>query len=450
MRREMHAASFRAFCKEVEYPLERFQHTIVRAAFASERELCVLLPRGNGKTTLMAALAVHHLLTTKRPAAYVAAASREQASILFEAAREIAEHPSLRGRITIRHLELRVPGGFLRVLAADALKLHGLTPSWIALDEYHAHPDDGVYQALRTSLLKRPDARMHVISSAPEDAATPLGRLRSRALASPHVKRRGSLTEAHGGSLRLLEWAVPENVTPTPAAAKKANPASWITVEALREQHAAVSELAWLRFHCNRIAGRLHAWLAPGAWAACAGEPRFEPGERVTIGADLGGGERSTSAVAWISEPRADGRRHVGVEIFDGEASGTEAGDFVTELCERFTVQEVAADPWQANILLDALTERSITASAFPQSDARMIPASERLARAVREQRLLHDGDERLSAHVHAATARTTRRGWRLHRPGSDPIDGIVALAVALDRAESYAEQPAPQLLGWL
>jgi phage terminase large subunit-like protein len=445
----MSAASFRGFCKQVGYPLEPFHWKIVAAAFAPERELVVLLPRGNGKTSLFAALAVYHLLHVERPAAYVAAASREQARVLWEIAADVARHPSLKGRISIRHLELRAPGGFLRVLASDALKLHGLTPSLVLIDELHAHPDDSVYLAMRTSLLKRSDARMCTISTAPEDAATPLGRLRARALAQPLVIRRGALTDARGGSLRMLEWAVPDGVEATPAKAKRANPASWITLDALTDQRAAVSDHAWLRFHCNRIAGRERAWLPGGAWQACAGDVRFEPGERITVGCDLGGGERSTSAVVWLSEPRDDGRRHLGCAIFDGESSGTDAGEFVTELCASFTVTEVAADPWQANLLLEALEQRGITAVAYPQSDSRMQPASERLYHAIIEQRLVHDGDEQLAAHVHAASAKTTRRGWRLHRAGAQPIDAAVALGIALDRAEQPAEQPA-QLLGWL
>jgi phage terminase large subunit-like protein len=440
------AASFRAFSKQISFPLEPFQKKISRAAFENERELVVLLPRGNGKTTLCGALAVHHLLTTDRPAAYVAASSREQARILFEAARDFATHPAVAERIVVRHLELRANNGFLRVLAADALKLHGLTPSAVWLDEYHAHPDDEVYVALRTAMMKRPGARMVVISTAPADAHTPLGRLRARALAAPHVQRRGPLTTAYGASLRLLEWSVPDGVKPTPAAAKRANPASWITLEALREQHAAVGELPWLRFHCNRIAGRQRAWLPPGAWAACEGETSFEPGERIWIGADLGGGDRSTSAVVYLNA-----KLHVGCEVFDGESSATEAAEFIEELAETFTVVEAAYDPWQGALLAEAMEQRGLVAVQFPQSDSRMQPASERLHRAVVERRLVHDGDLVLASHVHAATAKQTRRGWRLHRPGADPIDAAVALAIGLDRAEQPVPEIEPvRMLGWL
>ena len=54
----------------------------------------------------MAAIALHHLITVPSAAVYCAAASREQARILFEAAAMFArelDHPN----IVVRHLELR-------------------------------------------------------------------------------------------------------------------------------------------------------------------------------------------------------------------------------------------------------------------------------------------------------------------------------------------------------
>jgi phage terminase large subunit-like protein len=88
---------------------------------------------------------------------------------------------------------------------------------------------------------------------------------------------------------------------------------------------------------------------------------------------------------------------------------------------------------------------------SFPQTDSRLIPASQRLYDAVIERRLVHPDDPRLNAHVHAAISRTSRRGWRIDRPGQGPgeqVDGVLALAMALDRA-SY--KPAEvKLLGWI
>lgn len=142
----------------------------------------------------------------------------------------------------------------LRVLAADAPRLHGLTPSLAIIDELHAHPSDDVYLAMRTAMLKRPGSKLLVISTAGQGADSPLGRLRGRALAQPSIRRTGALTDARGPSLRLLEWSVPEDTDiDDMREVKKANPASWITVDALAEQPEAVAEVAFRCFHCKSV-----------------------------------------------------------------------------------------------------------------------------------------------------------------------------------------------------
>jgi phage terminase large subunit-like protein len=177
---------FLRFAKAVDLDLEPFQRKIARTILQDPSETVVLLPRGQGKSRVVGVLAVHHLLTTSRASVYLAAASREQAAVVFEYARDAAQHPALDGALVVRHLELRAPdGGRLRVVASDAPKLHGLTPTFAVVDELHAHRDDEVYLALKTAMLKRPGARMVTISTAGQGAESPLGRLRARALAQP-------------------------------------------------------------------------------------------------------------------------------------------------------------------------------------------------------------------------------------------------------------------------
>lgn len=92
------ARAFARFCEELGRPLEPFQRKIAAAAFGPERELAVVLPRGNAKSSLAAALAVHHLTTVERPAVVLGAGSREQARVVFELARDLAAHHSLSER----------------------------------------------------------------------------------------------------------------------------------------------------------------------------------------------------------------------------------------------------------------------------------------------------------------------------------------------------------------
>src|SRR4051794_30220478 len=63
---------FRAFCKLVGLTIEPFQALILLEVFDGRRELLVLIPRGNGKTTLFSALALWHLLTHPAPRVYLA------------------------------------------------------------------------------------------------------------------------------------------------------------------------------------------------------------------------------------------------------------------------------------------------------------------------------------------------------------------------------------------
>jgi phage terminase large subunit-like protein len=85
----------------------------------------------------------------------------------------------------------------------------------------------------------------------------------------------------------------------------------------------------------------------------------------------------------------------------------------------------------------------------FPQTNERLVPASERLYRAIIEKRLRQPSDPVLNRHVAAAIARDTRRGWRIDKASSrHQIDAVTALAMALEEAE---RKPEPvKLLGWL
>jgi phage terminase large subunit-like protein len=85
----------------------------------------------------------------------------------------------------------------------------------------------------------------------------------------------------------------------------------------------------------------------------------------------------------------------------------------------------------------------------FNQNDQRMVPASERLYSAIVDRRLTLPNDPELARHSANATAKHSRRGWRISKPDDRThIDGIVALAMAVERAE---HRPEPvELLGWL
>jgi hypothetical protein len=95
-------ARFKRFCAEIlDLRLEPFQVKIAHEVFSDRRETLVLLPRGNGKSTLLAAIGLWHLLSAEQPQVAVGAASREQAAVLFDISRQMASHPAIASRAEI-------------------------------------------------------------------------------------------------------------------------------------------------------------------------------------------------------------------------------------------------------------------------------------------------------------------------------------------------------------
>jgi hypothetical protein len=78
-----------------------------------------------------------------------------------------------------------------------------------------------------------------------------------------------------------------------------------------------------------------------------------------------------------------------------------------------------------------------------------MVPASDRLYRAVVEHRLVLPDHPEMREHMANTIAKHSRRGWRLDKPSLDtPNDSIIALCMALEALEN---QPEPvRVHGWL
>ena len=374
-----------------------------------------------------------------------AAASREQASHLFDKARGYAlANASVRSRLTITRRDLRtVTDGRLMVVSADAEKQLGHDPSLIFVDELCAHRSDDLYLALRTSLVKRPEAKMITISTAGVGADSPLGQLRQRALSLPHVERDGTFTRATGSGLAMLEWQLPEE-WPLERA-HEANPATWVTHERLEDQREAVHDSACRRFHAYQWTAVENFWLPPGAWQACAADYTIESGEPVWVGVDVGG-SRAASAVVWLTDDL-----RLGCEVFEGTEAVLAVEARVRRLAGEQDVRAALYDPWlfeQAALELEA---EGLTTVAFPQSHSRMVPASENLFSAVVEGRLKQPNDETLNRHAAAAIAKDTPRGWRLDKSDRNAqIDAVVALAMALEGVTSIAGPSVYETRGML
>jgi phage terminase large subunit-like protein len=455
-------ARFQRFCTEVlDLDLENFQLKIAREVFSPRRECLILLPRGNGKSTLLAAIGLWHLLSTPEPQVAVGAASREQAAVLFDIARGMASHSAIASRVEVTRREIRTSTGYLKVVASDGPKQHGLILSMAIVDELHAHRDSELYTALRTGMLKRRDARMVTISTAGADEDdSALGELRKRAVAQPKVKRTGAFTQAVGPNLALLEWSLPEEASIDDMAALKAcNPASWLSEGDLAEQREAVHEMAFRRYHANQWVAEADSAISPVEWAECAapGCEVPEGADDVHVGVDLGLKWDETAFVpVWMTE---EGKLRVHAPTIlvpprDGSS---------LDLEDIFAVAVAMRDRWSSCVfVLDPEAGGEILAQRLDaelgglilthsQKASAMCRASQLLAETIAARQLEHPNDPALNKHVLAAAARFYGPAWRFvkQRRQGRPIDSLIAMSMAVRTllAESQTTKGVPQVV---
>lgn len=157
--------------------LERWQQAIVANLFGWKivdavgrevrryRECLIYVGRKNGKTPLVAALALYVFFCDDEPGAqcYVAAGEREQAGMLFRQMKGMVEQePELAARCKpyggnaaagqSKSLVREEDGSFVRVISADADTKHGGTTHLAIIDELHVQPNRDLVDVLRSSL----------------------------------------------------------------------------------------------------------------------------------------------------------------------------------------------------------------------------------------------------------------------------------------------------------
>jgi len=414
------------------------------------------LAKKNNKSTWGAALALYFLVVESALSAdkgmqvYAIAASKDQAKIVFGAAkRMVEESPLLRDVLDVFRdsIVCKATGARFEVLSSDAPKTHGKNPSIVICDELHAHESGELYDAMLTAMVARREPLMITITNA--------GANERGSSKCAEVYRRGK--EGSDPRMYFYSPTVEDHELHDHAAWKRANPSTWITVDKLLAFQRAMPPFRFERFHLNRWTRAERDWLPKGAWALCGGGREPQAGERVVLGIDMSK-NHDTTAIG-IAAPRGNDQYAVAAETFaawpdanndppevhhviDGDAIPFEAVFArVRELCAKFQVVEIAYDRWRIpEVVSDMLEAEGLPMVEFPQQPQRMCPASQGLFEVVVQRKLEHADDDILTAHIASATPRDVAgRGWRLDKDLSrSPSDAAIAVAIALDRAREY------------
>ncbi len=457
---------FAAFCSELTLDngeamlLEPFQEEMLSDLFEGCRETLILIAKKNGKTSLLAALATYHLLAERDAACFVAAASREQASLLYaQACGFISRSEELSREIVVRRgyreLWTKDGSGKLKVLAADVDTADGVLPTLALVDELHRHKSSELYGVLADGLGPR-RGRMVTISTAGDDEDSPLGRLRSKAHALPGLKREGAYRHVRAGDFALHEWALdPDDDRDDLDLVKTANPASWQTVEELRRRKdsPSMTPWRWARFACGVWMWGADAAISDKEWQGCA-----EPGvlipdgsHGVHVGLDLAWRRDTTAATPiW----RDGGSIVVGRPTIlepPGDGTSIDAGDVwaaIEAMAKQWPELTIVADPNAgAPELLQKIEAElpSVQLAEYPQAPSAMAMAAGRLQEAIASRSIRHPDDPGLNAHVLAAVPQAVGEGYRFRKAKKNgaPIDALIAMAMA--HSVLVGEEPEPE-----
>lgn len=173
------------FCKQSQgtlgapLRLELFQKAFIQTLFGwllketgyrRFRETLFLVGRKNGKSTLLAALALYMLVADYEGAAeiYSVATKKDQArKTLTEAVNMVKQSPELRAIIKKRRNDIYFPAtaSTFEALASDSNTLDGLNSHAVIIDELHAIRDRNLYEVMKQSTSSRRQSLVIMITT---------------------------------------------------------------------------------------------------------------------------------------------------------------------------------------------------------------------------------------------------------------------------------------------
>ena len=432
--------------------LRPWQQDIIRALFDDPRprQGLLSLPRGNGKSTLAAAIGLYGLFADRVEGAQVlcVASDERQARIVFNTARRMVElEPLLLEQTQIFQNRLYVPetDSTLYPLPAEPGALQGYDPSLAIVDELHV-VTESVWEAVSLASGKRDRSLVLAISTPAGDPDSIMRRLvdHGRAGDDPAFFFR-EFTAPTGCDLTDEEaWAT-------------ANPAldDFLHRDALRATLKTSREASFRRYRLGQWVQDDRAWMPRSAWQACASPGRtIADGSRVILGFDGSfNGDATALAVCAIDDvPHLDV-----VQLWErpyGVAPGwqvpiVDVEEAIRAACRRWQVAEIVCDPFRWARTYQVLEAEGLPIIEYPQTPARMTPATTRFYEAVMNGTVTHSGDPDLERHVCNAVIKTDARGTRIakeHRDSGRKIDLAICCVMAYDRA-AVAEANTPMLL---
>lgn len=448
----------------------------------SYRESFFFIPRKQGKTELIAAIALYFLFCEPEIGGQIiiGAATRDQASVLYKAAKSMTMmHPVLKERCKIvdsqKHIVYSKTGSTLHVISSDANTAHGLNASLAIIDELHTQKNPDLYEVLKTSMGAREQPLMITISTAGN-------------------KRHGICYDTYTYSKKLVENTI-QNPKFLPVIYELADDAYWMdrsswyaanpalgdfrSLEEFEESFQKAKDMvsfqpAFKTLYLNRWVDSSMAWITGEVWRECIVE-RSDLPELADLpcylGVDLSTTKDLTAiALAWV---KPDGNLILDVNLYlpedtIRERSRSEGIPYYTwaeqgfikgitgptidqrvlfndilDLGKTYNIKEISFDPHNAMQLITDLSTEGFNLSKTRQGFLTMSPLSKEFERLILEKKIDIVNNPVLEWNLANVMLDIDAAGniKPSKAKSTDKIDGIVAAIMAVGRAITQADE---------
>lgn len=438
-----------------------------------------------GKSELAAAVALYLLYADNEPSAevYGAAADRQQASIVFDVARQMVEMSSaLLKRSKLMTATKRIVNygnsGYYQVLSAEVGGKHGFSVSGLVFDEIHTQPNRQLYDVLTKGSSDARQNPLHfIITTAGTDRHSIAYELHTKAVDILEGRRVDPTFYPVVYGLKDDEdWEDEANWY-------KVNPSLGYTVdiERLRDAYREAKQnpadevtFKWLRL--NMWVSSTVAWIPDAIF--------MKGNEEIDLasleGRDCYGGLDLSStgditALVLMFPPRDEDEKYILLPFFwvpeetipqrvkaasvpydiwerQGYLLSTEGNvihydfieKFINDLAEKYHIVEIAVDRWNATQMIQNLEGDGFTMVPFGQGFASMSGPTKDFYRLLMEGQIIHGGHPVLRWMAGNVVVDTDPAGnIKVTKAKSkEKIDGIVAAIMALDRCIRNQTEP--------
>ena len=438
-------------------------------------DVIVFIPRKAGKSTLTAVIGLYELACGEAGAeVFTLATSREQATIVFDAAKGFIENmpATFAGIFNLSKYEIKRTGdsqSMFKALSRDTKKSgDGKNPSCAIIDEAAQIVDRNSIEVLHSGMVARQNPLRIYITTASftketkfyEDLSMVRSMLNGEAPDNPRW-------------FGLLYGLDPQDDWRDPANWAKANPMHGISVFddaiAQRAEEAKLKPAALNEFLCktlNIYVSAHSAWIGREVWEdpkAIITEDRPEEPEAVFVGFDLAA-TRDLNAVCTLKrygekDYEAEWKFFLPEAVFDlvpkhyqeifrkaidtgllhltqgNVMDDREIADYIIRQWELYDVKEVGYDAYNAASLVSRLYDAGIPVKKVGQGMAVLSNPSKYVEKLILNQQIKHDGNPFLGWQLgNCEVYEDVNGNIKIRKNEADKaakVDGIIALIIA-------------------